>query len=148
MQVPEAIQWSECLARERPGRRVLLAVVIVALAAAVGMAAQEWFVGALAAVGLAAVTAEGWAGCRCTIDVHGIVRAGPFRRRHLAWPSVAAFMVQEAGATFARPSGRGAISFHIAGIACSDRARVQQALHAWQVWWLASHAALGATQHG
>ncbi len=55
--MPEAIQWSECLARERPGRRVVLGVVIVALAVAVGVAAHEWFVGALAAVGLVAVSA-------------------------------------------------------------------------------------------
>jgi len=146
--MPEPTQWSECLARERPGRRVLLAAVIVALAVAVGVAAQEWFVGALTAVGLAAVTAEGWAGCRCVVDGHGIVRAGPFRRRHLSWASVATFTVEEAGATLARGTGRGAISFHLDGVAPSRRERVHHALHAWQAWWLTSRTATERSNHG
>lgn len=138
--MPEAIQWSECLARERPGRRVALALVIAALALAVGVAAQEWFVGALAAVGLIAVSAEGWAGCRCSIDGQGIVRAGPFRQRRLPWSLVAMVTVEEAGATLARVAGRGAISFHLDGVRPSDRVRVQHALAAWHAWWLASRA--------
>ena len=146
MQVPEAIQWSECLARERPGRRVLLGLVVVALAIAVGLAAREWFVGALAAVGLAAVTAEGWAGCRCSIDGQGIVRAGPFRRRSLSWSTVERFTVQRSGTTLARAAGRGAISFHADGVPASDRARVQQALEAWHGWWLGSRTACGSVE--
>ena len=62
----------------------VLALVIAALAVAVGMAARDWFVGALAAVGLSAIPAEGWAGCRCTIGwCRGCPRAaGPKQRRH------------------------------------------------------------------
>lgn len=143
MAMPESIQWSECLARERPGRRVLLALVIAALAVAVGMAARDWFVGALAAVGLSAITAEGWAGCRCTIDGDGIVRAGPFRQRRLSWSAVTMCTVEDAGATFARPAGRGAISFHLDGVRASERARVQAALFAWHAWWLTVGSARG-----
>lgn len=142
--MPESMQWSECLARERPIRRVVLALATMALAIAVGLAAQEWFVGALAAVGLMVASAEGWAGCRCRIDDQGIVRAGPFRQRRLVWSSVAMFSVRESGATLARAAGRGAISFHLDGVADSDRARVQRVLEAWHAWWLASRTAPGS----
>jgi len=145
---PEAIQWTECLARERPGRRVLLGLVILALAVAVGLAAREWFVGALAAVGLAAVTAEGWAGCRCSMDAHGINRIGPFKRRQLPWTMVEAFTVADEGVTLARASGRGAISFHVRGIAEVDRARVLPGWRAWHAWWMASRATMGSSAHG
>lgn len=147
MSMPEPIQWSECLARERPGRRGLTGVLIVALAMAVGLVAQEWFVGALAAVGLAAISADGWAGCRCAMDAQGIVRAGPFRRRSMPWTTIETFTVKKEGATLARASGRGAISFHLDGVERTDRARVNHALDAWHAWWIASRAASAAPHH-
>jgi hypothetical protein len=106
-----ACWWRASPVRVRPRRCALGAAAILALAALVGVVAQDALWGALTALALVVCTLDAWVPAQYVANAEGLRMHGALRSRHVRWEDVRGVAFERDGAFLT--TARGGVTVHL-----------------------------------